>query len=65
MVLSRGCSDGQVREDAKEADLLMLPYDYLISSQTRESLQAGPKIYEGKSATNVQLDCKRGFACTI
>ncbi|CAK9091440.1 unnamed protein product, partial [Durusdinium trenchii] len=28
-----------VREDAKDAELLLLPYDYLIGQGTRESLQ--------------------------
>eukprot|EP00930_Biecheleria_cincta_P098404 TRINITY_DN90066_c0_g1_i1.p1 TRINITY_DN90066_c0_g1~~TRINITY_DN90066_c0_g1_i1.p1 ORF type:complete len:998 (+),score=143.61 TRINITY_DN90066_c0_g1_i1:56-3049(+) len=33
------CPFYKVREDAKEAELLLIPYDYLIGTQTRESIQ--------------------------
>lgn len=33
------CPFYKCREDAKDADLLLIPYDYLINPQTRESLQ--------------------------
>jgi len=60
------CSDGKVcgfyktREDAKEVELLFIPYDYLINPQTRESLQVKLKnsILIFDEGHNIEKSCE-------
>jgi len=61
------CPYFKVREDAKEADLLMLPYDYLISPQTRESLQVSLKhsILIFDEGHNIERSCEENASFEI
>eukprot|EP00435_Cladocopium_sp_Y103_P063961 s753_g25.t1 len=61
------CPYFKVREDAKEADLLMLPYDYLISTQTRESLQVSLKhsILIFDEGHNIERSCEENASFEV
>ncbi|CAE8620598.1 unnamed protein product [Polarella glacialis] len=54
------CPYYKVREDAKEAELLLIAYDYLIGSQTRESLQISLKnsILIFDEGHNIERSCE-------
>jgi len=54
------CPYFKVREDAKEADLLLLPYDYLISAQSRDSMQVSLKnsILIFDEGHNIERSCE-------
>jgi len=54
------CPFYKSREDAKEAELLLLPYDYLINPQTRESLQISLKnnILIFDEGHNIEKSCE-------
>lgn len=54
------CPFYKVREDAKEADLLLLPYDYLIGTQTRESIQVSLRnsIVIFDEGHNIEKSCE-------
>merc|ERR1719210_2284020 len=54
------CPFYKCREEAKEAELLLIPYDYLINPQTRESLQVplrnGILIFD--EGHNIEKSCE-------
>lgn len=54
------CPYFKVREDAKEAELLLLPYDYLLGTQTREALQVPLKnsILIFDEGHNIERSCE-------
>ncbi|CAK9068437.1 unnamed protein product [Durusdinium trenchii] len=54
------CPYFKVREDAKDAELLLLPYDYLIGQGTRESLQVSLKnsILIFDEGHNIERSCE-------
>eukprot|EP00927_Polykrikos_kofoidii_P038400 TRINITY_DN32748_c0_g4_i1.p1 TRINITY_DN32748_c0_g4~~TRINITY_DN32748_c0_g4_i1.p1 ORF type:complete len:1032 (+),score=137.48 TRINITY_DN32748_c0_g4_i1:146-3097(+) len=57
----RICPFYKTREESKEAELLLVPYDYLINPQTRESLQINLKgnVLIFDEGHNIEKSCEQ------
>mmetsp|Transcript_96450 Transcript_96450/g.171491 ORF Transcript_96450/g.171491 Transcript_96450/m.171491 type:complete len:958 (+) Transcript_96450:73-2946(+) len=61
------CPYFKVREDAKNAELLLLPYDYLISKQTREAMNVSMRnsILIFDEGHNIERSCEENSSIEL